>query len=124
MRKYIVDHNEERATAMKTNILLLFIFVLAVSFLSVNAFAASATIEGKLDRDEYKGPVLITADNTTYALSNLQTEILSSYLGEEVKVIGMVDTENKTISVDKIVNKDSSWKIIYDQWWYMDHNNQ
>ena len=76
------------------------------------------TIEGKLGGDIYKSPVLITADNTTYALSNLQAEIQSRYIGEDVKVIGMMDTENKTISVDKIVNKDSGWKIIYDQWWY------
>ena len=109
---------------MKTKIGLLFSFVLAVSFITVNAFAASMMIEGKLARDEYKGPVLITADNTTYALSNLQAEIQSRYIGEDVKVIGMMDTENKTISVDKIVNKDSGWKIIYDQWWYMDHSNQ
>ncbi|GEM_PF-6373684 len=109
---------------MKTKIGSLFSFVLAVSFITVNAFAASMTIEGKLARDEYKGPVLITADNTTYALSNLQSEIQSRYLDEEIKVIGMVDTENKTISVDKIVNKDSGWRIIYDQWWYMDHSNQ
>lgn len=103
---------------MKTKVWLLFIFVLAVSFSSVNAFAASATIEGKLARDVYKGPVLITADSTTYVLSDLKTEIQSRYLGEDVKVMGMVDRENKTISVDKIVKKDSRWKIIYDWSWY------
>jgi hypothetical protein len=106
---------------MKTKILLLFIFVLAVSFITVNAFAASIKIVGKLARDVDNGPVLITSDNTTYVLSNLQTEIQPSYLGEEVKVIGMVDRENKTISFDKIVNKDSHWGIIYDQWWYTTH---
>ncbi len=109
---------------MKTKIWLLFIFVLAVSFITVNAFATSITIVGKLARDVDNGPVLITSDNNTYVLSNLQTEIRPSYLGKEVKVIGMVDRENKTISVDKIVNKDSHWDIIYDQWWYTDHSNQ
>jgi hypothetical protein len=120
MAKHIAYRNEGREQ-LKTSIWLLFSFVLFVSFLTVNAFAASTTVEGKLARDLDHGPVLITADNTTYVLSNLQTEIQSSFLGKDVKVIGMVDRENKIISVDKIVNKDSSWKIIYDQWWYTTH---
>ncbi len=120
MAKHIAYDNEG-GKQLKTSIWLLFSFVLVVSFLTVNAFAASVTIEGKLGRDVYKGQMLITADNTAYVLSNLQTEIQSSFLGKDVKVIGMVDTENKIISVDKIVNKDSGWKIIYDQWWYTTH---
>lgn len=107
---------------MKTKIWLLFSFVLGVSFITVNAFAAYTTIEGKLARDVHKGPVLVTADNTNYVLSNLKTEIQSRYLGKDVKVIGTVDTENKIISVDKIkVKEDSGWKTAYDQWWYRDY---
>jgi ligand-binding sensor protein len=109
---------------MRIKIELFFSLVLVLFFIIVNAFAGSVVIEGKLASDVYKGPVLITTDNATYVLSNLQTEIQTRYLSKDVKVVGMIDRENKIISVDKIVNRDSGWKIIYDQWWYTDHSNQ
>ncbi len=103
---------------MTTKVWLLFSFVLAVSFVTVNASAASTIIEGKLARDGYKDLLLVTADSTTYVLSNLKKEINSRYLCKDVRVKGTIDKEKKIIIADKLeVKKDNGWKTVWSLWW-------
>ncbi|MBI2486365.1 MAG: hypothetical protein HYW01_05295 [Deltaproteobacteria bacterium] len=119
---------------MRTKFWLFFSFVLAVSLLgSFTAFAASTTVEGKINgfihaMNGYKCPlenmeahialepdlVLVTPDNTIYVIANLKKEIKSRYLCEDLKVTGTVDKEKEIIIADNFeVKKDGKWKTVW-----------
>jgi len=103
---------------MAVKIWLLFSFVLAVSFATVNASADSTTIEGKLARDGYKDLLLVTPDGNTYVLSDMKNKISSLYLGDDAMVKGTINKEKRTIMADEIeVKKDGGWKTVWSLWW-------